>query len=108
MMNGDLGTVTSITERRGEAEITATLDTGRTRTWHMSEHPHIEHGYALTAYKAQGASGERAYLLAHENLSAREWSYVAGSRAREAVHLCAERSTANDRHSCRPGDPSPL
>jgi ATP-dependent exoDNAse (exonuclease V) alpha subunit len=96
MMNGDLGTVTSIAERRGEVEITAKLDTGRTRTWHMSEHPHIEHGYALTAHKAQGASVERAYVLAHENLSAREWSYVAGSRARDAVHLYAERSTAND------------
>jgi hypothetical protein len=52
--------------------------------------------YALTAHKAQGASVERAYVLAHESLSAREWSYVAGSRAREAVHLYAERSTAND------------
>jgi hypothetical protein len=29
-------------------------------------------------------------------MSAREWSYVAGSRAREAVHLYAERSTADD------------
>jgi hypothetical protein len=32
----------------------------------------------------------------HESLSAREWSYVAGSRAREAVHLYAERATAED------------
>jgi ATP-dependent exoDNAse (exonuclease V) alpha subunit len=39
---------------------------------------------------------ERAYVLAHESLSAREWSYVAGSRAREAVHLYAERHTADD------------
>jgi hypothetical protein len=29
-------------------------------------------------------------------LSAREWSYVAGSRARETVHLYAERTTAED------------
>ena len=29
-------------------------------------------------------------------MSAREWSYVAGSRAREAVHVYAERHTAND------------
>ncbi|MGH8200466.1 MAG: MobF family relaxase [Steroidobacteraceae bacterium] len=96
MMNGDLATVTAIGERRGEVEITAQLDAGRTRTWRVSDHPHLEHGYALTAHKAQGASVERAYVLAHESLSAREWSYVAGSRAREAVHLYAERATAAD------------
>jgi Ti-type conjugative transfer relaxase TraA len=96
MMNGDLATVTVITERRGDVEITAKLDAGKVRTFSIGEHPHIEHGYALTAHKAQGVSVERAYVLAHENLSAREWSYVAGSRAREAVHLYAERSTAND------------
>jgi Ti-type conjugative transfer relaxase TraA len=96
MMNGDLATVTALTERRGEVEITAQLDEGRTRTWRVRDHPHVEHGYALTVHKAQGASVERAYVLAHESMSAREWSYVAGSRAREAVHLYAERNTAHD------------
>lgn len=96
MMNGDLATVTALTERRGEVEITAKLDDARTRTWRVSEHPHVDHGYALTAHKAQGASVERAYVLAHESMSAKEWSYVASSRAREAVHLYAERNTAND------------
>ena len=96
MMNGDLATVTTLTERHGDVEITAKLDAGGTRAWRIAEHPHIEHGYALTAHKAQGASVERAYVLAHESMSAREWSYVAGSRAREAVHLYAEQTTAND------------
>jgi Ti-type conjugative transfer relaxase TraA len=96
MMNGDLATVTALTERRGQVEITAKLDAGRTQHWRIAEHPHIEHGYALTAHKAQGASVERAYVLAHESMSAREWSYVAGSRAREAVHFYAERHTAAD------------
>lgn len=96
MMNGDLATVTALTERRGELQITARLDSGSTRTWRVGEHPHIEHGYALTAHKAQGVSVERAYVLAHESLSAREWSYVAGSRARDTVHLYAERHTADD------------
>jgi Ti-type conjugative transfer relaxase TraA len=96
MMNGDLATVMSMQERGADIEITAKLDSGRTRTWSLKEHAHIEHGYALTAHKAQGASVERAYVLAHESLSAREWSYVAGSRAREAVHLYAEQATAQD------------
>jgi Ti-type conjugative transfer relaxase TraA len=96
MMNGDLATVTVLTERHGEVEITVQLDEGHTRTWRVRDHPHVEHGYALTAHKAQGASVERAYVLAHESMSAREWSYVAGSRAREAVHLYAERNTADD------------
>jgi Ti-type conjugative transfer relaxase TraA len=96
MMNGDLATVTTLTERHGEVEITAQLDEGRTRTWRVKDHPHVEHGYAITVHKAQGASVERAYVLAHESMSAREWSYVAGSRAREAVHLYTERHTADD------------
>jgi Ti-type conjugative transfer relaxase TraA len=96
MMNGELATVTALTERHGEVEISAQLNEGRTRTWRVRDHPHVEHGYALTVHKAQGASVERAYVLAHESMSAREWSYVAGSRAREAVHLYAERHTAND------------
>jgi Ti-type conjugative transfer relaxase TraA len=96
MMNGDLATVTALTERHGEVEITAQLDEGRMRTWRVRDHPHVEHGYAITVHKAQGASVERAYVLAHESMSAREWSYVAGSRAREAVHLYAERNTADD------------
>ena len=96
MMNGDLATVTTLTERHGEIEITAQLDEGRARTWRVNDHPYVEHGYALTVHKAQGASVERSYVLAHESMSAREWSYVAGSRAREAVHLYAERDTADD------------
>jgi ATP-dependent exoDNAse (exonuclease V) alpha subunit len=64
MMNGDLATVTALTERHGEIEITAQLDEGRTRTWRVRDHPHVEHGYALTVHKAQGASVERAYVLA--------------------------------------------
>jgi ATP-dependent exoDNAse (exonuclease V) alpha subunit len=96
MMNGDLATVTALADRHGEVEITVQLDEGRARTWRVRDHPHVEHGYALTAHKAQGASVERAYVLAHESMSAREWSYVAGSRAREAVHLYAERNTADD------------
>jgi Ti-type conjugative transfer relaxase TraA len=96
MTNGELATVTGLSERRGETEITARFDAGHTRTWRVSEHPHVEHGYALTVHKAQGVSVERAYVLAHESMSAREWSYVAGSRAREAVHLYADRHTAKD------------
>ncbi|HLH13508.1 MAG TPA: MobF family relaxase [Solirubrobacteraceae bacterium] len=94
VMNGDLATVRALTMRHSELEITAQLDTGRTLTWRLSDHPHLAHGYALTAHKAQGISVERTYVLAHESMSAREWTYVAGSRAREAVHLYAERTTA--------------
>ena len=96
MTNGELATVTALRERQGETEITARFDAGHRRTWRVSEHAHVEHGYALTVHKAQGVSVERAYVLAHESMSAREWSYVAGSRGRAAVHLYADRHTADD------------
>ena len=36
MMNGELATVTALNERRGQLEITARFDAGRTRTWRVN------------------------------------------------------------------------
>ena len=49
---------------------------------------HIDHGYAATVHKSQGATVDRAHVVAGE-MSGREWSYVAGSRNREEVHFYA-------------------
>ena len=47
---------------------------------------HLDHGYASTIHKAQGATYGRAFVLASESLS-RESGYVAMSRARHGSHL---------------------
>jgi len=52
---------------------------------------HLDHGYALTVHRAQGATYDRAHVLAAGG--GRELAYVALSRAREGTTLHA---TADD------------
>ena len=47
---------------------------------------HLDHGYALTAHKAQGATVDRAFVLGSDQLS-REWGYTALSRHRDEVRF---------------------
>jgi conjugative relaxase-like TrwC/TraI family protein len=47
---------------------------------------HLDHGYASTVHKAQGATYDRAFVLATESLT-REAGYVAMSRARLGTEL---------------------
>jgi hypothetical protein len=47
---------------------------------------HLDHGYALTAHKAQGATVDRAFVLGSDQLS-REWGYTALSRHRDEARF---------------------
>lgn len=47
---------------------------------------HVDHGYALTVHKAQGATVDRAHVVAGE-MTDREWTYVAATRAREETRI---------------------
>ena len=47
---------------------------------------HLAHGYATTVHKAQGATYDRAFVLATDSLT-REAGYVAMSRARQGTEL---------------------
>jgi Ti-type conjugative transfer relaxase TraA len=53
---------------------------------HAAHYNHIDHGYALTVHKSQGATVDRAHVVAGE-MTGREWSYVAASRAREETRV---------------------
>jgi conjugative relaxase-like TrwC/TraI family protein len=85
--NGTRGTVEGIDRTRGT--LTLVTDGGDRRTlpaWYGSA-GFVEHGYALTAHSAQGATVERAFVLGAGEGALREWGYVALSRARTETRL---------------------
>ena len=86
---------TAVVEKLGDARIGVRLEDGSTRLVNLREYSHMEHGYALSVHKAQGASVDRAHVLAGE-MSGREWSYVAASRAREETRLYASREQVGE------------
>ncbi len=91
--NGTLGTVTAVAAGRIEVRLdddakgagqgrTVAVDTGTYRAF--------DHGYATTIHKSQGATVDRAFVLASASMD-RHLSYVAMSRHRDAAGLYAGR-----------------
>ena len=60
---------------------------------------HLAHGYALTIHKAQGATVDRAFVLATDSLT-REAGYVAMSRARHGTELFVPSAGVDDDPGC--------
>src|ERR1019366_6406021 len=75
--NGMLGTV----ERAEAAGLAATG---------LADYAAVDHGYATTIHKAQGATVDRAYVLASGTMD-RHLTYVAMTRHRDEVQLYASR-----------------
>lgn len=80
--NGSLGRVDSVSAAR----MAVLLDNGRTVAFDLKDYAQIDHGYAATIHKAQGATVDRTYVLATPGLD-RHAAYVALSRHRRAVQL---------------------
>ena len=57
------------------------------------EHGHLDHGYALTAHAAQGATVDRAFVLGSDDLY-REWGYTALTRHRDEARFYLVRPAA--------------
>ena len=96
--NGSLGTVRKI---EGEA-ITVALDTakgnagqGREVTFNLSDYQEFSHGYAATVHKTQGATVDRAFVLATPGMD-RNTAYVAMSRHRDRADLFHAREDFKD------------
>ena len=80
---GMLGTLESI---RGDA-LTVRLDGQERRvTFDLRTYAHLDYGYAITVHKSQGATVDRAYVLASKLFEA-STCYVAMSRHRDHVEL---------------------
>ena len=66
--------------------------------------PTLVHGYAMTGHVAQGATVDRAFVLASEGMS-REWAYVALSRGRLSNRLYVAAQPDDERAEFAPTSP---
>lgn len=82
--NGTTATVTDIIGSR--LAVTTDGRSSRVVQFDTERYPDIAHGYAVTIHKSQGATVDRAYVLAAPNMD-RHSAYVALTRHRERVSL---------------------
>jgi Ti-type conjugative transfer relaxase TraA len=82
--NGDTGRITALDDHR----LTVALDDGRSTEIPRgyADDGHLDHGYAITAHRAQGATVDRAFVLGSDELY-REWAYTALSRHRHEARF---------------------
>ncbi len=66
--------------------------------------PAIQHGYAVTNYQAQGATVDRAFVMADPSMDRQEF-YVAASRSREETHFYATPEVRLEREEIAPSEP---
>jgi len=84
VVNGQTGTVAEIRDGR----LAVDLDRGKRVELPESyaRDGHLDHGYATTAHRAQGATVDRAFVLGSDELY-REWGYTALSRHRDEARF---------------------
>jgi conjugative relaxase-like TrwC/TraI family protein len=84
--NRDLGLIEAI---HPDGRVTASLSDGRRIKFNAGEHPHIDHGYAVTSHSSQGLTAERVLVHAdtsvHPDLLNSRFAYVSVSRASHDV-----------------------
>ncbi|MEW6581193.1 MAG: MobF family relaxase [Actinomycetota bacterium] len=82
--NGDRGTVVAIDS--GSGTLRVATDDGRSVAYPAGYVARglLEHAYAVTGHGAQGATVERAIVVARPTDHSAEWSYTAASRGRRA------------------------
>lgn len=86
--NGMLGTVVSTGDRRVGALLSVRLDNGRDVVFSEESYRNVDHGYAATIHKSQGATVDRTFVLATCMMD-QHLTYVAMTRHRDRADLYA-------------------
>ena len=68
----------------------------------MGDYQAIDHGYATTIHKNQGATVDRSYVMASGTMD-RHLTYVAMTRHRDGVQLYAAQDEFSDQLFCDAG-----
>jgi Ti-type conjugative transfer relaxase TraA len=88
--NGMLGTVISTGCKRDGSLLSVRLDNGRDVMISEDSYRNIDHGYAATIHKSQGATVDRAFVLA-TGMMDQHLTYVSMTRHRDRADLYAAR-----------------
>jgi conjugative relaxase-like TrwC/TraI family protein len=100
--NRELGAIERVSYS-GNLEIR--MDSGREVRFNIREHPHLDHGYALTSHSSQGQTAER--VLIHVDTDKSEllvnsrFAYVSVSRGQYDVHIYTNDSSQLARNLSR-------
>lgn len=86
--NGMLGTVVSTGDKRDGALLGIHLDNGRDVVISEDSYRNIDHGYAATIHKSQGATVDRTFVLA-TGMMDQHLTYVSMTRHRDRADLYA-------------------
>ncbi len=86
LKNGSLGTVTEVTS--GTVAVRLDGKEPREVEFPLADYAALDYGYAATVHKAQGATVERAFVLATPGMD-RHLAYVAMTRHREQAEIYA-------------------
>ncbi|WP_119258499.1 Ti-type conjugative transfer relaxase TraA [Shinella zoogloeoides] len=88
--NGMLGTVVATGDERGGPLLSVRLDNGRDVVISEASYNNVDHGYAATIHKSQGATVDRTFVLA-TGMMDQHLTYVAMTRHRDNAVLYAAR-----------------
>ena len=83
VQNGSLGTIKNINKNNLVVNLD---DNGNSVRIPLHQYNHIDHGYATTIHKAQGATVDQTYVLTSKSMD-RHTTYVAMTRHRENASL---------------------
>ncbi len=86
--NRELGTIESI----HDGKLSLKMDGGRDVQLDPREHPHLDHGYAVTSHSSQGQTAERVLIHVDTELAAKDllnsrMAYVAVSRGADDAQI---------------------
>ncbi|SCZ74284.1 UvrD-like helicase C-terminal domain-containing protein [Epibacterium ulvae] len=84
-----LGTVTEVSQ--GELKVTLDDDPKRDLRINTQKYQHFDHGYAVTIHKSQGATVDKAYVLASRSMD-HHLAYVAMTRHKSDLQLYLDQS----------------
>ena len=93
--NRELGSVQSVTD---DGRMALKMDSGRSVSIDPKEHPHLDHGYAVTSHSSQGQTADRVLINIDTELGAKDlinnrMAYVSVSRgAHDAQIFTSDRA----------------